>query len=374
MLTAGLASALATTAGLASAAVPAALTEQGRLFDGTGAPLGGTVSVTFTIHDAPAGGNALWSETQSLTLDAGYFSAQLGAVTPVPAGVWDGSVRYVGIQVGTDAEMTPREATRSVPYALVAGDATGDIHPTTVSVNGHLVIDAQGNWVGPATGLVGPMGPAGAAGAQGPAGPAGATGAPGPAGPAGANGTNGAAGPTGAQGPVGPQGAVGAIGATGPQGPAGASGVNGSNGATGALGPTGPQGQAGATGPAGGGGGAASTKAWVNFNGTAAACTPNCTIRASYNVASVRRITTGAYTVTFATAMTDANYVVTGDTRMPTNSYGGATLRLFSYSPDGSSSYVSALPTTTSFSFGTLVEGYTNGTDVDYGTLAIFGN
>ena len=45
-----------------------------------------------------------------------------------------------------------------------------------------------------------------------------------------------------------------------------------------------------------------SAKAWVNFNGASGA------IRASYNVSSVTRNSTGNYTVNFTTALTDANY------------------------------------------------------------------
>jgi hypothetical protein len=51
-------------------------------------------------------------------------------------------------------------------------------------------------------------------------------------------------------------------------------------------------------------------RAWVNFNGTGADNT-NQTIRASGNVASVYKTSTGNYTVNFATAMPDANYAVT---------------------------------------------------------------
>lgn len=47
-----------------------------------------------------------------------------------------------------------------------------------------------------------------------------------------------------------------------------------------------------------------SCRAWCNFNGTT---TPP-TIRASGNVSSVTRNSTGEYTVNFATAMPDANY------------------------------------------------------------------
>ena len=51
-------------------------------------------------------------------------------------------------------------------------------------------------------------------------------------------------------------------------------------------------------------------RAWVNFDGTSVDGSNNCTIRASGNVSSVVRNSTGIYTITFATAMPDANYCV----------------------------------------------------------------
>lgn len=243
--------------------VPGTLTEQGRLFDVVGAPLNASVTLHFAVYAAASGGVALWQESQLVTLDEGYFSADLGEITPFPASLWDGSIRYVGITVGSDPEMSPRQVAQSVPYALRAGDAVGDLHPTTVSVNGNLVIDASGAWVGPSSGLIGPQGPQGAVGSQGPAGPTGAQGIAGqdgaqgpqgpvgPQGPMGPQGPAGPQGPVGAQGPQGPQGPVGLTGATGPTGPAGSNGINGANGATGATGPTGLTGATGPTGPQG---------------------------------------------------------------------------------------------------------------------------
>jgi len=54
-------------------------------------------------------------------------------------------------------------------------------------------------------------------------------------------------------------------------------------------------------------------RAWVNFDGTLSSpITP----RASFNVTSVTKISTGVYTVNFTTAMPDVNYaaVVSGGT------------------------------------------------------------
>jgi len=55
------------------------------------------------------------------------------------------------------------------------------------------------------------------------------------------------------------------------------------------------------------GGGGAGAKAWVNLNGTGTVA-----IRESFNVSSITDNGAGNYTVNFATAMDDANYVVAG--------------------------------------------------------------
>lgn len=136
---------------LVQAAVPQVLTQQGRLIDkATSKPVAGTISITFTLYDAATAGTSLWTEKQDVTLDDGYFSARLGETTAIPKTVFNGTVRYLGVQVGTDAEMTPREPLTSVPYALVAGDVNGAINPTSVSIAGTKVIDETGKWVGPA--------------------------------------------------------------------------------------------------------------------------------------------------------------------------------------------------------------------------------
>ena len=48
-------------------------------------------------------------------------------------------------------------------------------------------------------------------------------------------------------------------------------------------------------------------RAWVNFNGTGTVA-----IRASFNVSSITDNGTGDYTVNFTTAMSDANYSISG--------------------------------------------------------------
>ncbi len=108
----------------ASADVPASLTQQGRLLDDTGTVVDADVSFVFSIYAAATGGSALWSETQTITVDEGYFSARLGDVTAFPDTLFDGSkTLYLGVKVGSDAEMTPRQLITSVPFAIHAGEA-----------------------------------------------------------------------------------------------------------------------------------------------------------------------------------------------------------------------------------------------------------
>lgn len=139
ILSLAITAALATTVG---AAVPGTLTQQGRLIDkATGKPVTGAKDFTFSIYNAATGGTALWTETQSLTLDDGYFSTPLGATTPFPAGLFDGSgPRFLGVKIGTDAELSPREAMNSVPFALTAGSTTG---PSVVALRDTDSTDSQ---------------------------------------------------------------------------------------------------------------------------------------------------------------------------------------------------------------------------------------
>jgi hypothetical protein len=234
--------AVAAVSGAASAAVPQLLTQQGRLYNGAGAPVNGKQSMQFALYSTPSGGTPIWTEVMDVQIDDGYFSVELGGGAAFPADLFEEPVLYLGVTVGNDAEMSPRAEVRSVPYALRAGDVTGVIHPTSVVINGTTVIDQNGAWVGSSAGIVGPTGPQG---------PTGADGAVGPTGPAGLTGPQGAQGPQGVAGPAGPTGPQGPIGLTGPQGAQGVAGPTGAIGPTGPTGPTGPAGPQGVAGPQG---------------------------------------------------------------------------------------------------------------------------
>lgn len=110
------------TVSQAQAGIPHLISYQGRLTDAQGIPITGSKSVTFRIYDASAGGNLLWSETHSsTTVTDGVFEVLLGSVTALNL-PFDKQY-YLATQVGSDAEMTPRQQIASSGYAYKSKEA-----------------------------------------------------------------------------------------------------------------------------------------------------------------------------------------------------------------------------------------------------------
>lgn len=95
---------------------------QGRLTNSSGIPINASVSIVFTIYSAASGGIQIWTETQSVPVNNGDYSVLLGAVNPLAPAVFGGPT-FLGVKVGTDAEMTPRTQLTFVPYAFHANQA-----------------------------------------------------------------------------------------------------------------------------------------------------------------------------------------------------------------------------------------------------------
>lgn len=118
-----------------SADVPRTLNFQGRLADGVGMPLNGQYTITFSLYTVTSGGTPCSSAAQAVYVNAGLFNANI----TVNAACTFAAPYYMGIKVGGDAEMTPRLALSSAPYAMAAaalvtgtaayrvGNAQGDI-------------------------------------------------------------------------------------------------------------------------------------------------------------------------------------------------------------------------------------------------------
>jgi microcystin-dependent protein len=122
---------------------PDLLPYQGTLVNGDGEPLGmpspRNYDVVFRIFDASSGGNLVWSEQQTVTVDNGRFSVQLGQgaafeAEPRPAmgavfRAATASDRYLETTVkgvgsgGVDSTLLVRTRLLPVPFAMVAQHA-----------------------------------------------------------------------------------------------------------------------------------------------------------------------------------------------------------------------------------------------------------
>jgi hypothetical protein len=106
------------------AQVPQLINYQGKLTKSTGAPVDTTISMVFTIYADSGGTISKWSETQTaVKVEKGVFNVLLGSVSSIPYSVFDGSIRYLGVKVAGDPEITPRKPMVSVAYAYKSFEA-----------------------------------------------------------------------------------------------------------------------------------------------------------------------------------------------------------------------------------------------------------
>ena len=133
---------LVTSAATAGPGVPPLLNYQGLLQTSADSLLNGPTEIVFSIYGAAAGESPLWTEPHTVEVAEGRFHVLLGSVAPFPDGLFSddasGDVRYLGVRVGDDPEMAPRQRIVSVAYALRAAqadDVSGrDITPRSITV------------------------------------------------------------------------------------------------------------------------------------------------------------------------------------------------------------------------------------------------
>lgn len=112
--------------------VPGLISYQGRLTDSGGAPVNGTVAMTFSLWD---GATQVWSESQAVGVDYGIYSVLLGDSVPLPEAVFADPSLFLEVTVGGET-MSPRTPLTSVAYAMEAALLGG--HPSSdFSLDGH---------------------------------------------------------------------------------------------------------------------------------------------------------------------------------------------------------------------------------------------
>jgi hypothetical protein len=87
---------------------------QGRLTDENGVPLDGVFDIRFAVYDVQTGGTPLCQDTDAVGVDNGLFNANLDGCTSSSI---DGRQLWLGVKVGSDAEMLYRRPIYAVPYA-----------------------------------------------------------------------------------------------------------------------------------------------------------------------------------------------------------------------------------------------------------------
>jgi hypothetical protein len=117
---------------------------QGRLADIKGKPVDNTspgIDMTFALYITDTAGTPLWSETHfNVPVSQGLFSVRLGSINPLTLDLPAGDL-WLGVQVGDDPEMTPRQSLDDSLRAMEAAtarrlDATAD-----AELNGHKLLD-----------------------------------------------------------------------------------------------------------------------------------------------------------------------------------------------------------------------------------------
>jgi len=119
------------------------LTYQGRLTNSSGAPINSSANVVFKLYDS--NNNLMWtSATRNITPINGLFTVYLGDGADPNLDLANlGQVASIGVTVGNDPEMTPRQ-----PLNTVVGNSVNGIGVYAFSVNGSGVYGLSENSVG----------------------------------------------------------------------------------------------------------------------------------------------------------------------------------------------------------------------------------
>lgn len=133
------------------ASAPGILSFQGRITDLSETPITSSSSMTFRLYNVPTSGTALWTGSCSITPDQdGIFDVILGSTcgSAIPTSVFaENNEMYLGITVGSDSEMSPRQRIAASAYALNADTIKGFAPSQVPSADEVVVLDSSGNLI-----------------------------------------------------------------------------------------------------------------------------------------------------------------------------------------------------------------------------------
>lgn len=127
-------------ASISFATVPQLINFQGRLTDSLGNPVSdGSYSLRFRIYDDSLAGNVLWEETDPVQITKGLFTVLLGSTASIPDSTFYSANRWLGIKIGSNSEITPRQRLGSVGYSFQSGQWTS-VDSNLFRLNGNVGI------------------------------------------------------------------------------------------------------------------------------------------------------------------------------------------------------------------------------------------
>lgn len=105
------------------ATVPKQINYQGFLTDADGNPANGYYDMLFKIYMTPTEVTPLWTQDETVTVTNGIYNVILGQEgNELDPGIFDGDL-YLGVTVGSDDEMTPRQKFTATAFAMKAARA-----------------------------------------------------------------------------------------------------------------------------------------------------------------------------------------------------------------------------------------------------------
>jgi hypothetical protein len=130
---------------------PQRINFQGKLINPTtNNPQTGNVNLTFNLYNVPTGGSSLYTETQNVTLNNGVFSVEIGTINAISRELFLGASVYLGVTVGSDSEMTPRQDLVMSAYAFSANQLSDNTEVRMVAGLTYSTFTSAGNLVVPA--------------------------------------------------------------------------------------------------------------------------------------------------------------------------------------------------------------------------------
>ena len=125
--------------GIAHAQAPRTINYQGYLTSPNGAAISASLPMAFRIYGVASGGAALHTETQTIAVTNGIFNVLLGTAAALTL-PFD-TQYYLGVTVGADGELAPRQPLAASPYSIRATSA--EALATTAVVPGSQIAAAS---------------------------------------------------------------------------------------------------------------------------------------------------------------------------------------------------------------------------------------